>query len=467
MKRLFYLLISSLILLTSCSKSSEEKTSFDFGSVDFEEPFRGWLHSRPNILVASLNYPPYKWLVPDTCIIEKTFVVDFNEEALRSHSSAKIAFVDSLYSPIEGLQFYANGKAFTDNFYCISADSAHKEITIKCKIDPILCERVCSGYFVVKGTELDITNETSLNQEVNTITSWSLKQEYNIPWLLWFLWLLSLIIAIAIAIYIIYLFVVLCKFIIPYLKKLKLRLKENPPTKKYNKDTTDDNNDNEDKQNDDETTRLSAGTIQRLIALLYSYPKPLYYLIRSLLPSSFKTTIDKFMPKYEFIKRGIVIPRNDKEERTLREIKQTYGKKLVYKHGEPDFTPIAEYKVRLKGTLDSNIPPTPKPRTKVSIAQDNAGKQMISSRKGKKIIAKYLNKSIRSITMDDYYQWKDDALNIGTTNHNPKTPHETIDGLYIMWVPKKYHDVSWNGIAHTGGVSMLESIRTGFNKNLN
>lgn len=435
MKRLFYLLISSLILLTSCSKSSEEKTSFDFGSVGFEEPFRGWLHSRPDILVASLNYPPYKWLAPDTCIIEKTFVVDFNEEALRSHSSAKIAFVDSLYSPIEGLQFYANGKAFTDNFYCISADSAHKEITIKCKIDSGLCERVCSGYFVVKGTELDITNETSLNQEVNTITSWSLKQEYNIPWLLWFLWLLSLIIAIAIAIYIIYLFAVLCKFIIPYLTQ--------------------------------NLTRLSAGTIQRLIVLLYSCPKPMYYLIRSLLPSRINTIVDKFMPKYESIKRGVVIPRNDKEEQTLREIKQTYGKKLVYKHGEPDFTPVAEYKVRLKGTLDSNIPHTDKPRQKVSIAQDNAGKQMITSRKGRKIIAKYLHKSIRSITMDDYYQWKDDALNIGTTNHNPKTPHETIDGLYIMWVPKKYHDVSWNGIAHTGGVSMLESIRTGFNKNLN
>ena len=84
---------------------------------------------------------------------------------------------------------------------------------------------------------------------------------------------------------------------------------------------------------------------------------------------------------------------------------------------------------------------------------------MLKSKKGRSIIGRYVGKSPKDITVDDYTCWKDDMLNFGKPNHNPLTPHETIDGKYMQWVPKKYHDVSWGGFFHHGGVSLLKSIR--------
>ena len=113
----------------------------------------------------------------------------------------------------------------------------------------------------------------------------------------------------------------------------------------------------------------------------------------------------------------------------------------------------------MKGSLDKNIPETLDPRSKVFKAQEAARDQMLKSKKGRSIIGRYVGKSPKDITVDDYTCWKDDMLNFGKANHNPLTPHETIDGKYMQWVPKKYHDVSWGGVSHSGGVSLLKSIR--------
>jgi hypothetical protein len=84
---------------------------------------------------------------------------------------------------------------------------------------------------------------------------------------------------------------------------------------------------------------------------------------------------------------------------------------------------------------------------------------MLQSADGRKKIAKYLGKSTDNLTLDDFFAWKDDRLNIRKPNHNPFTPHETIDGKYIQFVPKKYHDKDWHGFSHNGGVSLLKQIR--------
>lgn len=208
----------------------------------------------------------------------------------------------------------------------------------------------------------------------------------------------------------------------------------------------------------------SAGAIQKAIFTLYNFPRPLFYFVYNHLPSKMTDYLTQNMPKYEDYCRGKVLDIRNKE--TLKMFREQTGKDMVYKNGEPDFTPAAKYKVKLIGGLNRNIPKGSDVRKKVSIAQENAARQMLGEQKGRKIIAGYVGKNPKDVTYEDFTCWKDDAKNIGKPNHTPLTPHETIDGMYIQWIPKKYHDVSWGGISHNGGVSMLKSIRNHFNLNV-
>lgn len=210
----------------------------------------------------------------------------------------------------------------------------------------------------------------------------------------------------------------------------------------------------------------SAGAIQKAIAFLYNLPKPLFRFIFKVLPSKMKSFLKEYMPSYEDYSRGNVIPKNDTQKQTLDEWEKQTGKRAKYKNGEIDFSDVAEHKEKLNGTLDDNIPNGANPRAKVSHAQDRAANQMLNSKTGRQKIADYVGKNPKDIKYDDYTSWKDDSLNQGKPNHNPKTPHESIDGREIMWVPKRFHDVAWGGISHNGGVSMLKSIRNYFGLNI-
>ena len=210
----------------------------------------------------------------------------------------------------------------------------------------------------------------------------------------------------------------------------------------------------------------SAGAIQKAIAFLYNLPKPLFRIIFKVLPSKMKSFLKEYMPSYDDYSRGDVIPKNETQKQTLDEMARQTGKKPKYKNGEIDFSDVAEHKEILNGTLDDNIPNGANPRAKVSHAQDRAANQMLNSKTGRQKIADYVGKNPKDIKYDDYTSWKDDSLNQGKPNHNPKTPHESIDGREIMWVPKRFHDVAWGGISHNGGVSMLKSIRNYFGLNI-
>lgn len=211
---------------------------------------------------------------------------------------------------------------------------------------------------------------------------------------------------------------------------------------------------------------VSAGAIQKAIAFLYNLPKPLFIFIFKVLPSKMKSFLKEYMPSYEDYSRGNVIPKNDTQKQTLDEWEKQTGKRAKYKNGEIDFSDVAEHKEKLNGSLDDNIPNGTDPRKKVSFAQDRAANQMLNSKTGRVKIANYVGKNPNDIKYEDYTSWKDDSLNQGKPNHNPKTPHESIDGREIMWVPKRFHDVAWGGISHTGGVSMLKSIRNYFGLNI-
>ncbi|MBR5436210.1 MAG: VWA domain-containing protein [Muribaculaceae bacterium] len=214
----------------------------------------------------------------------------------------------------------------------------------------------------------------------------------------------------------------------------------------------------------------TAGAIQKAIFVLFNMPKPIFNLIFRMLPSKMNTFLREYMPKYDDFKRGKVKHKNEAERKTLEEIKKQTGKDLKYKNGEPDLESVAEHKEKLDGGIDANIPKGKDPRKNVSIVQDKAANQMLNSESGRKKISDYIRKHTgenpKVVTKEHYYKWKDDTYNQGKPWHNPKTPHESIDGKYVMWVPKKYHDVSWGGIGHNGGVSMLKSIRNYFGLNV-
>lgn len=212
-------------------------------------------------------------------------------------------------------------------------------------------------------------------------------------------------------------------------------------------------------------TMASAGAIQTAIAYLYNLPKPIYNIIFKALPNKMINFLQEYMPKYDNIKRGEVVPKNDVQKQTLEEWEKQAGKKAQYKNGEIDYSYVAKHSEKLEGTLDDYIPKSSNPRSKISQAQDRAAHQMLKSKIGREKIGKYVGKEPKDVVYEDYTRWKDDALNKDTPSHNPLTPHETIDGKEIMWVPKKYHDVAWGGIDHTGGVSMLKSIRNYFDLN--
>lgn len=205
--------------------------------------------------------------------------------------------------------------------------------------------------------------------------------------------------------------------------------------------------------------QASAGAIQKAIFLLYNLPKGLFNIVFKILPESMRSFLTEIMPSKEAFKVGKVIPSSEQQSKALEAMQKETGKAMRYKNGEIDFKPVSKFQVKLKGSLDKNIPETLDPRSKVFKAQEAARDQMLKSKKGRKTIGQYVGKSPKDITVDDYTCWKDDMLNFGKPNHNPLTPHETIDGKYMQWVPKKYHDVSWGGVSHSGGVSLLKSIR--------
>lgn len=205
--------------------------------------------------------------------------------------------------------------------------------------------------------------------------------------------------------------------------------------------------------------QASAGAMQRAICLLYNLPNGLFNIVFKILPESMRSFLAEAMPKKEVFNVGKVIPSSEQQAKALEAMQKETGKAMRYKNGEIDFKPVSKFQVKLKGSLDKNIPETLDPRSKVFKAQEAARDQMLKSKKGRSIIGQYVGKSPKDITVDDYTCWKDDMLNFGKPNHNPLTPHETIDGKYMQWVPKKYHDVTWGGFFHHGGVSLLKSIR--------
>lgn len=216
------LAVVAMLIMASCSSNLDNKELplFDFGTTIYEEPFVGILESKPNILVKSMQYLPYKWVVSDTTHLEKTFEITFNEESLRSQSEATLMFRDLRYNPIKDITFYYNGKICQNGELTIKADEPVKTVNLSLVISPSLKDVLVEGCLLIKGTELDFVNEHSLVQESNLISNWQCDQGIEWPIMLWLLWLLTIILIIILLLTTIYFIVHRFAVIVPYMKSL-------------------------------------------------------------------------------------------------------------------------------------------------------------------------------------------------------------------------------------------------------
>lgn len=199
---LFLGAVGFILSFVSCSKPEEKLPLFDFGSGVYDEPFVGLLKSKPALLVKSMQYPPFSWVVSDTVCLEKNLEISFNEECVRSKSEAIIQFRDSLYSSINGIRIFCNGEIAPNGEIKIIADSLVKTLSLKYMISPLMSDTVIQGCIFIQGKELDVVNGEMLQQDNNIIANWECKQEIGWPILLWLLWLVTVVLIIIIAYYI-------------------------------------------------------------------------------------------------------------------------------------------------------------------------------------------------------------------------------------------------------------------------
>lgn len=215
---IIFSLIISIVLLSCKEVNTKELETFDWGKGIYEEPFVGLFESRPSILVNSLNYPPFKWLVSDTIELNKKFEITINEECIRSNSKLALEFTDSLGRPFDGISFIVNNKRISDNRIDIKCEEESQVLDVTIQISPIQKERLFNGFIVAKPIELDVINDMNLSQESNVIATWKCEQEFGYPICLWGLWLILTIIVVALVVFILKLIIdyighslILCK----------------------------------------------------------------------------------------------------------------------------------------------------------------------------------------------------------------------------------------------------------------
>ena len=193
---------------SSCKKEEPTIISVDFGEGKYKEPFRGFLSSHPQWLVATLDWPVLRSLRPDTLVLTKTIEIEFNEDAVRSHSDAIIQIVDENSNRLKGVKVYCNDLPVGKEGFRIISSTEPQLVKIAYKIDPSKKECTETGFFVVSGTELDEVNNVKLySDSPQSVADWIFTQKIGCPWLLWLLWLIMALIILAIAVLLVWLII--------------------------------------------------------------------------------------------------------------------------------------------------------------------------------------------------------------------------------------------------------------------
>lgn len=446
MKKLFY------TLLVVCSLSACGDTDYaeladcqlDFGQGEYEEPFVGVLKQKPEILRKSLHFPPYSWLAPDTLVLKKELAIDFNEESIRSKSTATISLVDSSYNPIQNLQLYINNNPVSKGSFTVKADSLSKSLVISCKVHPDLGDKEAKGYIMVQGNELDLVNSKSIQQDINSIGTWNLKQTYNIPWLLWLLWLLTAAIVIALCVIgvwcIVKSFIILVKFITA-MRIPPLKFSNKCSYKRYHAKKQCKSEEQKEENNDEDYhTRMPRNGNKGM------------------------WTGKRGNSTFVFFKNSKPKSANygNENDLTFEEMGQLLGDSnpgVTYKHGFPDFdrdpdTPNGKpYEVSFSTGIEKYLNPNNldnrqklheeafnKLKDKLGISYDEIDVFKGNSAAAEKL-AKEWNCSVNEV-------WK----RCNNPHHIQRVWHEETDCKTLRLVPRMYHD----NVAHDGGISIVK-----------
>jgi len=205
MRKLLYIFVTGIVLCNlSCKEDTEQLPLFDFGSETFDEPFVGILSSRPEILVKSLEYPPFSWLMSDTVTFTKDLEIEFNEDCIRSKSFVTLHIVDTLFNAYNGISIKYNNQTIQNNSFTITADSLIKSGKINITISPELKDTILTGFIIAEGNAIDTANDVDLQNSNNVIATWTGKQKLGWPILIWLIWLFCVIAIIAIIAYFIF-----------------------------------------------------------------------------------------------------------------------------------------------------------------------------------------------------------------------------------------------------------------------
>ena len=316
MKKLGLPIIITVIiscLCASCSDSDKEPIFVELSSIDFGEGTY-----RPNPFKFLDNLPPFSWLgMPDSVKKETELEISFNEDAIRSNSSAQLAFVDQNGNYLNSISF---DKSSSDKLI-INAKSGNTIVPVSFTVNPAVGDSILHGSIIVIGNDLDKVNNTKLSSMASTIGSWTLNHKIGINWLRWTILVLIAIIIIATISYIFYLlfnsFSIICKFIyskyIDFANKIHQsnKFKDNFRKKDFKKDKKNENKSKGKKRNQfiencerillNPSTSVSdkATTLERLFTFWdYDLPESEKNFEASLLDRRVAMAMDELWAKY-------------------------------------------------------------------------------------------------------------------------------------------------------------------------
>lgn len=201
MKRNLLILLCACSLLISCQQQ-EQFATIDFGTAEFEEPFRGPLASQPSWLVATLDWPILRILKSDTVVLSKTIEIGFNEDAVRSNASARIFIVDENGNTSKKYQISCNNTPMGKDGYDLKATSEPQQLELVVKVDPSIGDTTIRGYISIVGNEIDEVNSIPLTEEgAQNVVQWSFTHEIGWPLMIWIIWMFLLILLIILIVY--------------------------------------------------------------------------------------------------------------------------------------------------------------------------------------------------------------------------------------------------------------------------
>lgn len=196
MKNILYILLTVFALIglcCSCGSSDDKQEYTELGDkLDFGKGVY-----RPNPFQFLDSIPPFSWMgMPDSVKKTTELVISFNEDAIRSKSTAQLAFVDMNGNRIDGVTI---GKA-DGSILSIKADTVQTIIPVTITVNPNIGDSILQGSLLILGNDLDEANGTALGTTMTPVAIWSLGHKTGINWWRWIL----LIIIVGVALYIIF-----------------------------------------------------------------------------------------------------------------------------------------------------------------------------------------------------------------------------------------------------------------------